>query len=44
MFTEEVESFLRKGGEVKKYPAGNGGDLINIDKYEIHQGTVAYEF
>jgi hypothetical protein len=44
MFAEEVESFLRKGGKVKVYPTGNGGETINVDRYEIHRGEVAYEF
>lgn len=44
MFAEEVESFLRNGGKVKVYPTGNGGETINVDRYEIHRGEVAYEF
>jgi len=44
MFAEEVEAYLRKGGKVKVYPTGNGGETINVDRYEIHKGEVAYEF
>ena len=44
MFAEEVDSYLRKGGKVKVYPTGNGGETINVDRYEIHKGEVAYEF
>ena len=44
MFAEEVEAYLRNGGKVKVYPTGNGGETINVDRYEIHKGEVAYEF
>jgi len=44
MFAEEVEAYLRNGGKVKVFPTGTGGEVINVDSYEMHKGEVAYEF
>lgn len=44
MFAEEVEAYLRNGGKVKVFPTGTGGEVINVDSYEMHRGEIAYEF
>lgn len=44
MFAEEVGAYLRNGGKVKVFPTGTGGEVINVDSYEMHRGEIAYEF